>query len=128
MVVKSVRMRHIHASISEQRVAARVASFFFFPFLQSNHLHKRRMTSACVALRWPYKDGNITREQGARPRLLWQIGECERRGGACGLTERGGACCCSTPDGRSEGPLLLSGGSARRLAPRRAFVGLKQQA
>lgn len=41
----------------------------------------------------PYKDGNIAREQGARPRLLWHIGECKQGGGACRFTtERQMAC------------------------------------
>lgn len=38
------------------------------------------------AFYWPYKDGNIAREQGARPRLLWHIGECKQGGGACCFT------------------------------------------
>lgn len=53
----------------------------------------------------PYKDGNIAREQGARPRLLWHIGECKQGGGACRFYYR-------TPDGLSGGLRLLEGSTA----------------
>lgn len=53
----------------------------FLIFFNQPHLHKC-LTFQCVCVCWPYKDGNIAREAGARLSLLWHSGERKQRGGA----------------------------------------------
>lgn len=66
------------------RVGRRLFFFFFF-FNRSIYINDawRRRASAFY---WPYKDGNIAREEGARPRLLWHIGESKQGGVASHFT------------------------------------------
>lgn len=68
VVVDSLRVRAINASI------------FWFSSINLICINGWRFSASAVC--WPYKDGNIAREEGARLSLLWHSGERKQRGGA----------------------------------------------